>query len=120
MGDHALSCNCNRGVNRGARHKQVNTRIRAVLAAASCATLLEPTGLSRSDGKRPEGVTVLPYERGLPLAWDATITYTCAQSYVQVTAVHAGAAAAAAEKHKKSKYCTPVFKAASSCFAVAF
>lgn len=101
-GDHALSCN--RGAGRGARHKEVNERIRAGLATAGCVTVLEPTGLMRSDGKRPDGVTVLPYERGLPLAWDATITHTCAQSYLQSTAINAGAAAATAEARKESKY----------------
>lgn len=88
------------------------------MAAAGCVTVLEPTGLSHSDGKQRDGVTVLPYERGLPLAWDATITHTCAQSYVQATAVRAEAAAAATEKHKESKYACLEARVAFS--AVAF
>ena len=60
--------------------------------------------MTRTDGKRPDGATVLPYERGLPMAWDATIVHTCAQSYRQLTSVNAGAATGAAEIRKRRKY----------------
>ena len=32
---------------------------------------LEPSGIYRSDGKRPDGITLVPWERGLLLVWDA-------------------------------------------------
>ena len=73
LGDHALCCN--KGIGRGAWHFEVNTRISSFLSKAGCPSVREPTGLARSDGKRPDGVTVLPFERGLPLAWDATVRH---------------------------------------------
>ena len=102
QGDHALSCN--RGVGRGARHKELNDRVRMSLAEAGCVSQLEPAGLTRTDGKRPDGVTVLPFERGMPMAWDVTVIHTCAPSHLSVSVNAAGAAAAAAELKKDLKY----------------
>ena len=58
----------------------------------------------RSDGTRQVGATVLPFEAGLPMAWDATIFHTCASNHLHFTAVEAGSGAAAAEARKESKY----------------
>ena len=80
LGDHALSCN--RGVGRGARHKALNEEVRSALNEAGHVCVLEPPGLTRTDGKRPDGVTVMPFERGLPMAWDVTVVHTCAPSYL--------------------------------------
>lgn len=33
----------------------------------------EPLGLSRSGGKRPDGMTLIPWKNGKPLVWDATV-----------------------------------------------
>ena len=60
--------------------------------------------MTRVDGKRPDGATVLPYDNGLPMAWDATIIHTCAPSRVQVTAIKSGSGAAAAEIRKEAKF----------------
>ena len=40
----------------------------------------EPTGLLRSDGKRPDVLTFIPWQRGKPLAWDVTVINTLADS----------------------------------------
>ena len=42
----------------------------------------EPSGLSRTDGKRPDGVTLVPWKSGRCVTWDVTVTDTLAQSYV--------------------------------------
>ena len=34
----------------------------------------EPTGLFQSDGKRPEGLTLVPWQSGKALCWDVTVT----------------------------------------------
>ena len=102
FGDHALTCG--KGVGRGARHAEINSRIRSFLSEAGCPSVLEPTGLVRSDGKRPDGATVLPFDKGLPMAWDATVRHTSASSYLHLTSISAGAAAAAAEAAKDKKY----------------
>ena len=53
----------------------------------------EPAGLSRDDGKRPDGVTLLPWARGKAMAWDVTVPDTYADSHLADTATTAGAAA---------------------------
>ena len=102
FGNHALCCK--HGSARGVRHSEVNNRIKEALDRAGCISVLEPPGLIRQDGKRPDGATVLPFEDGLPIAWDATIIHTCAPSYLRVSTHEAGAAAAAAEERKRLKY----------------
>ena len=48
-------------------------------------------------------MTVLPYSRGVPMAWDATIIHSCAFCYLHASA-SSPSAAAAAEERKKTKY----------------
>ena len=35
--------------------------------------MLEPRGLYRTDGKRRDGVTMIPWELGEQLVWDVTV-----------------------------------------------
>jgi len=64
----------------------------------------EPAGLSRDDGKRPDGVTLLPWAKGKLLAWDVTVPDTYADSHLADTATTAGAAADKAASNKVAKY----------------
>ena len=41
----------------------------------------EPNGPSRSDGKHPDGLTLVPWAQGKPLTWDATVICTSASTY---------------------------------------
>jgi hypothetical protein len=54
---------------------------------------LEPNRLSRDDGKRPDGMTLVPWIKGQPLVWDVTIVDTLADSYVLKTFEVSGFAA---------------------------
>ena len=63
----------------------------------------EPVGLSRSDGKRPDGSTQIPWTRGKPLAWDIIIPDTFANSYIDDTSTRATAAADRAAANKTVK-----------------
>ena len=65
----------------------------------------EPSGLFRTDGKRPDGLTLVPWQSGRSLCWDI-ITVTCplAESYVTGSAREAGAAAELAASRKEEKY----------------
>ena len=47
----------------------------------------EPLGLSRSDGKRPDGLSLVPWEAGKPLTWEVTVICPLADSYVAAAAV---------------------------------
>jgi len=64
----------------------------------------EPAGLSRDDGKRPDGVALLPWTKGKPLAWDVTVPDTYTDSHLADTASTAGAAADKAASNKVAKY----------------
>jgi hypothetical protein len=65
---------------------------------------LEPNGLSRDDGKRPDGMTLVPWIKGQPLVWDVTVVDTLADSYVLKSSEVSGFAAEMACKRKHSKY----------------
>ena len=60
--------------------------------------------INRGDGKRPDGVTVFPFDQGKYLCWDATCINTFAESSVNESAIEAGSAAAKAENTKRAKY----------------
>ena len=78
--------------------------IQRSLGSAHVTSVLEPVGLNRGDGKRPDGLTIFPWKFGKALVWDVTVVDTVAQSYVAATSQQAGAAADAAENRKRSKY----------------
>jgi hypothetical protein len=65
---------------------------------------LELNGLSRNDGKRPDGMTLVPWTKGQPLIWDVTIVDTLADGYVLKTSEVSGFTAEMACKRKHSKY----------------
>jgi len=64
----------------------------------------EPSGLVRQDGKWPNGLTLIPWQGGKSLAWDATVVSTLAQSYVDRAAASVGAVAEMAAERKLAKY----------------
>ena len=99
---HGLSCQ--RSAGRHFRHAAINNIIQHSLAAANIPSRLEPSGLARSDGKRPDGITISPWEKGRTLIWDATCVDTFAASYVDMADKSAGSVAAMAEDRKKKIY----------------
>jgi hypothetical protein len=101
-GTHGLSCNKNAG--RYSRHAEVNDLIYRALTSAKVPSVLEPPDLSMQDGSRPDGLTLIPWAHGKSLAWDFTCCDTLAASHVGRTSVTAGAAAAAGEQRKHTKY----------------
>ena len=64
----------------------------------------EPTGLLRTDNKRPDGLTLIPWQKGKPVTWDVTVTSTLADSYLTDSAQSAGAAAELAATRKIAAY----------------
>jgi len=69
-GTHGLICR--RSAGRHIRHNAVNDLIKRALASANIPALLEPSSLSRDDGKRPDVLTVISWSNGLCLVWDFT------------------------------------------------
>ena len=75
--------------------------IKRSLDAAQIPSCLEPTGLYQSDGNRPDGASIMPWEGGRVLVWDATCPDTLALSYEQISVREAGAVALEAERRKR-------------------
>src|SRR5271163_2457920 len=102
LGTHCLSCR--RGPGRMARHQQLNDIIWHALNRARIPSVKEPSGLARSDGKRPDGLTLIPWGTGRCLIWDVTVADTLAASYLSLTSVTPGSAAERAASKKVDKY----------------
>jgi len=76
---------CKRAPGSTARHHALNDLIArgfAAFASAGFPVTKEPTGLFRSDGKRPEGLTLVPWHSDKALCWNVTVTCPLADSYV--------------------------------------
>jgi len=99
---HGLSCRGGNG--RSARHHNLNDLVWRAMAKADIPAWKEPSGLLRTDGKRRDGVTLLPWKRGKCVTWDVTVSDTLAQSYVYETSQTPGATAEAAAERKTNKY----------------
>jgi hypothetical protein len=96
IGIHGLSCSKSSGTF--SRHIEINFSINQSLTSTSIHVnwTLEPNGLPRDDGKRPNGMVLL--------IWDVTVVDTLADSYVLKTSEVSGFAAEMACKRKHSKY----------------
>ena len=105
-GTHSLSCR--RSAGRQIRHQMINDIIWRSLARAQVPAVKEPPGLYRTDptkaNKRPDGKTLIPWQAGKCLLWDATVPDTLAASHVKKTSMKAGAAAEQASTNKTAKY----------------
>lgn len=75
----------------------MNDLLKRSLAPAKIPSLLEPTGIARSNGRRLDGISVMPWRNGLTLVWDATCPV---HSPIPTAAKEAGLMANQAEKAK--------------------
>ena len=92
-----------RGTARVIRHHQLNDIVRRALARANIPSVLKPSSLSTGDGKRPDGMTLIPWQGGKNVTWDVTVTDTVADSYLHLSAVCAGSATEGAASRKETK-----------------
>jgi Reverse transcriptase (RNA-dependent DNA polymerase) len=102
FGTHGLSCR--RSAGRHSRHTAVNELIKRALASADVPARLEPSSLTRSDGKRPDGITLVPWSTGRCLVWDFTCPDSLASSHLHRAVIGPGVVANDSESRKKSKY----------------
>ena len=78
--------------------------IKRSFVSAGFPSVLEPIGTCLEDGKRPDGMTMIPWSKGKALLWDATCVDTFASSHLNLSTVIAGSAASEAEVKKQNKY----------------
>ena len=95
---------CKQAPSKIARHQAINDVIARAITTAGVPVSKEPVGLVRIDGKRPDGLTLIPWQDGKPLTWDVTVVSTLADSYLHSTSHSAGSAAETASIRKESKY----------------
>ena len=72
-GLHGLSCRKTSPCQ--IRHVQLNDIVLRAVKKAQYPAVKEPVELSRSDGKRPDGATLIPWTRGMPVAWGVTVPH---------------------------------------------
>ena len=102
-GSHGLSCIKSAG--RFSRHATLNSLIKQTLGSVDLPSMLEPRGLYRPDGKRPNGNTVIPWEMSKQLVWDVTVVDALAPSRLnQGSLCNPGTTATEAEVRKIEKY----------------
>ena len=101
-GTHGLACRKSAG--RHVRHNAVNDLIKRALASANVPSILEPSSLSGDDGKRPDGLTIVPWANGRCMVWDFTCPDTMAASHLNRAVMSPGAVANDAESRKSLKY----------------
>ena len=103
-GIHGLSCHLAFG--RQARHQLVNDIIWRAMSAAGVPSTKEPVGLLRDDGKRPDGLSLIPWSGGRAVTWDVTVVNPLAQSYLNQPGDEwiPGWAAEQAAARKEAKY----------------
>ena len=95
---------CKRAPGRTSRHHALNDIVWRAFISSGIPASKEPTGLTRLDGKRPDGLTLIPWQGGKPLTWDVTVVSTLADSYVDTAAQGAGSVAEMAAGRKSLKY----------------
>ena len=98
LGTHELSCRFSKGQH--PRHASLNDFVKKALESAEIPSSLEPNGLYRSDGKRPDGVSIVPWKGGKILVWDVTCPDTMAPSHSSLPSREAGSVAQDADYKK--------------------
>ena len=102
IGFHDLSCKLS--ASKHARHNVINDLIARAVTLANISSVKEPQGLSRSDGKRSDGMTLILWKTGKCALWDVTVMDTVIQPYVSQSSQCTGSAAVLAATRKSSKY----------------
>ena len=102
-GLHGLSCTKSAG--RFSRHATLNSFIKQTLGSLDLTSMLEPRVLYRTDGKRPDGITMISWEMGKQLVWDVTVADALSPSRLnQSSLCNPGTTATEAEARKIEKY----------------
>ena len=96
FGRHAFVCK--KAADRSIRHHALNELVACALSAAAIPNTKEPQGLCRSDGKRSDRLTLVPWQSGRSLVLDVTVVCPLADSYVASAAREARSVAELATK----------------------
>ena len=102
-GWHGLSCLKSAG--RFSRQSNLNALIKQSLSSIHILSVLEPRHLYRTDQKRPDNLTLVPWAVGKQLLWDVTLVDSLAPCRINAGSVcNPGTAGAEAEEQKIDQY----------------
>ena len=99
---YGLSCRLNEG--RLPRHAEINSIIKRCLGKIGLPSILEPSGLDRSDGRHLDGIMTFSWKHGKCLVWDATVVDAFSKSHIIASSIESGSSAKCAEILKSRKY----------------
>ena len=102
LATHGFSCKKSEGHHY--LHGTINDIIHRALTTACIPSRLKPSGLECTDGKRPDGVMMIPWKNGKPIILDATYPDTLSQCYHFHATNTAGTVANLVEESKSAKY----------------
>jgi len=84
------------------RHPVLNDTLSHAFASVGVTAVKESNGLTRVDGKRAGGLTLLPWTAGKSWTWDATVASALTASNVDATSRSVGTAAELAASRKSA------------------
>ena len=79
MGSHSLCCK--QAFGRITRHQNLNELTHRTYVSANIPVIKESNELFRTDGKRPDVLTHIPWQAGKLLTSDVIVSHTIAASY---------------------------------------
>ena len=102
-GWHGLSCL--KIARRFSRNSNLNALVKQSLSSTHIPSVLEPRHIYKTDQKRPDGLTLVPWAVGKQLLWDVTVVDSLAPCRINSGYVcDPGTAAVEAEERKNDKY----------------
>ena len=94
-----------KSAGRFSRHSNLNVLIEQSLSSTHIPSVLEPRHLYRTDQKRPDGLTLVPWAVGKQVLWDVTVVDSLAPCRINAGSVcNPDTAVAEAEERKNDKY----------------
>ena len=69
------------------RHPEINSIIKRFLEKIGLPSILEPTGLDKSDGRRPDGITTFPWKHGKYLIWEAKVVDAFTKTHIIASSI---------------------------------
>ena len=69
---------CNQAAGRSSRHHMLNDLVDRAFVGAGVPVAKKPVNLVRQYSKRPDGLTLIPFEGGRSLTWDVIVVCTAA------------------------------------------
>ena len=95
---------CKQVAGRMTHHHWVKHLVWRAMSRANIPSCKEPNGLSRSDDRKPDGMTLIPWNAGKALVWDVTIGNSLASSYLSASSFSVGSIAEIAADEKEAMY----------------